>query len=47
MKTTIATSILAFTGWACVLAVTEPVSYDLVVYGGTPAGITAAIAAAR
>lgn len=44
---------LAFAGWACALATTpslaatEPAGYDLVVYGGTPAGITAAIAAAR
>lgn len=53
MKTTIASTIVAFTGWACALvsspslAATGSDSYDLVVYGGTPAGIIAAVAAAR
>lgn len=53
MKATISTNLFALAAWAFALvanpalAATESAAYDLVVYGGTPAGITAAIAAAR
>ncbi|MCC6354157.1 MAG: FAD-dependent oxidoreductase [Verrucomicrobiae bacterium] len=52
MKGSIRSTLLALAGWACAVApspfeaAAEPASHDLVVRGGTPAGIAAAIATA-